>query len=104
MEVIYTGGLPWMWKLELESGDSVYAFKTATDAVNFGIEPQLGEFVDDYDVDEIYEKLYDGFVDDDGRYWLVERWAIEHPDWTRHDAYDFVTDIFASCDKSWDGE
>ena len=61
------------------------SYSSKTDAIEYGIIPALGDFVDDFDVDEIFERYYDVYVprnEDDvqvGNVEIVPRWTLEHP-------------------------
>ena len=75
-----------------------------TDAIEYGIIPALGDFVDDFDVDEIFERYYDVYVpcNEDGvqvgNVEIVPRWTLEHPEWEDQDGTDLFWEVVQECE------
>ena len=92
------------------------SYSSKTDAIEYGIIPALGDFVDDFNVDEIFERYYDVYVpcNEDGvqvgNVEIVPRWTLEHPEWEDQDGIDLFWEIVQECeiergrDANGDGE
>lgn len=80
------------------------SYSSKTDAIERGIIPALGDFVDDFDVDEIFERYYDVYVpcNEDGvqvgDVEIVPRWTLEHPEWEDQDGTDLFWEVVQECD------
>lgn len=80
------------------------SYSSKADAIERGIIPSLGDFVDDFDLDEIFSRFYDYrvFYDENGVQVgdaeIVPRWTLEHPEWEDQDGTDLFWEVVQECE------